>query len=136
MSSNQIFNILFKTIMSLLQTRVDDIYFNINISMVKTIYVRGPTLACLAMVLVLLSIGNMATSGELSTWFPLGKLVEQERLPQEFFKFSKFRKISKFRPKISTFQMSRVDRTFLWHYHFSILFALSKALIHYLKLLL
>jgi hypothetical protein len=37
---------------------VDDMLISNNFVMVKTIYVRGPTLACLAMVLVLLSIGN------------------------------------------------------------------------------
>ena len=57
--------------------------------MVKSTGVRGPTLARLAIVLVLLSIGNtpalrvMATSGEQSTGFPLAQLVEQERTPQQ-----------------------------------------------------
>ena len=51
--------------------------------MVKTTYVRGPSLARLAMVLVLLSIGNtpalrvmFQTGGKPSTWFPPVGLVE------------------------------------------------------------
>ena len=44
--------------MSLLQTLVDGFLIKNNISIVETTGVRGPTLARLAMVLVLLSIGN------------------------------------------------------------------------------
>ena len=55
-----------------------------NIFMVKTTGVRGPTLARLAMVLVLLSIRNtpalrvimFQTGGKPSTWFPPVGLVE------------------------------------------------------------
>ena len=51
-SSIQIFDALSGTIMSLLRPLVDDISIKNIISMVKTIYVRGPTLSRLAMVLV------------------------------------------------------------------------------------
>ena len=44
--------------MSLLRALVDDIIIKNKVFMVKTTGVRGPTLGCLAMVLVLLSIGN------------------------------------------------------------------------------
>ena len=44
--------------MSLSRALVDDISIQNNFFMVMCIYVRGPTLARLAMVLVLLSIGN------------------------------------------------------------------------------
>ena len=79
MSSIQIVNMKLKLLMSLFQTLVDGFLVKNKIFMVKTTGVRGPTLARLAMVLVLLSIGNtpalqviMATTGEPSTWFPLG----------------------------------------------------------------
>ena len=52
-SSIQIFNTLSETIMSLPRSLLDDIPVKNKVFMVKTIYVRGPTLACLAMVLVL-----------------------------------------------------------------------------------
>ena len=52
--------------MSLLRTIVDDISLKNIFFMVKTTGVRGPTLARFDSVLVL------ATSGEPSTWFPLG----------------------------------------------------------------
>ena len=61
-SSVQIFNTSSKAIMSLLRPLADNIYVQNNIFMVKTTGVRGPTLARLA----------TATSGEPSTWFPLG----------------------------------------------------------------
>ena len=51
-SDIQSFNTLSKTIMSLPRTLHDHMFIQNNIFMVKTIYVRGPTLARLAMVLV------------------------------------------------------------------------------------
>ena len=57
-SSIQIFNTLSKTIMSLSRELVDEIIIQKNIFMVTCTYVRGSTLARLATVLVLLSIGN------------------------------------------------------------------------------
>ena len=65
--------------------------------MVKTTGVRGPTLARLAIVLVL------ATSGEPSTWFPLGGLGEQEHTPEQNFQnFDIFRNFRNFK-QISNF---------------------------------
>ena len=44
---------------------------------------------------------RMATSGEPSTWFPLGKVVEQERSTrQNFQNFKILRNFRNFRPKI------------------------------------
>ena len=51
-SSIQIFNTISTTIQSLIRALVDEIVFGNNIFMVMCIYVRGPTLARLAMVLV------------------------------------------------------------------------------------
>ena len=56
--------------MSLPRTLIDDILTENNICMVKTTCVRGPTLARLAMVLVL------EAGGKPSTWFPPERLVE------------------------------------------------------------
>ena len=57
-------------IMSLLRPLVDDISIENIFFKVKTTGVRGPTLARLAMVLVL------EAGGKPSTWFPPGRLVE------------------------------------------------------------
>ena len=66
--------------------------------MVMCICVRGPTLARLAMILVLLSIGNtpalrvimFQTGGKPSTWFPPVRLVEL--YVHQNLKFSRFQK--------------------------------------------
>ena len=75
-SSIQSFNTLSKTIIVINKHLFAHMKIENNIFMVETTGVRGPSLARLAMVLVLLSIGNtpapLATSGEPSTWFPLG----------------------------------------------------------------
>ena len=57
-SSIQIFNTLSKTILETLKTLVDEIIILKNFFMVRSIYVRGPALARLAIVSALLSIGN------------------------------------------------------------------------------
>ena len=66
--------------------------------MVKSTVVQPPMLARLA----------MATSGEPSTWLPLGKLEGQEPLPLLFPRnFEIFKKS----PHFSTFTKSGMDRT-------------------------
>ena len=95
--------------------------------MVMCICVRGPTLVRLA----------MATSGERSTWFPLEQLVEQERLPLHFSFFPiLFESSNLFAKNYNFSKQLGPHGTFPRHYHFSILLALSKSSIHYLKQLL
>ena len=53
-----------------------------------------------------------------------------------FISFFKIFKKMKIRQKIQLLETTRAHRTFSWHYHFAILLALSKSLIHSLKQLL
>ena len=62
----QIFNTLSKTIIETLKTLVDEFLIQNKYLMVKTTYVRGPTLARLAMISV------CRAGGKPSTWFPPG----------------------------------------------------------------
>ena len=54
---------------------------------------------------------------------------------RKILKLCDFEKFSKFRPKYPLSKKLQPNRTFLWHYHFSILLALSTASIHNLNLL-
>ena len=93
--------------------------------MVTCTCVRGSTLARLAMVLVWQRAVNRQPGSRSDNSL-------SRRLPRKKLK-NKFSKFSKFQQKMSTFEMSRVNRTFPWHHHFSTLLALSKSSIHYLK---
>ena len=78
----------------------------------------------------------MATSGEPSTWFPLGELVKQKRLSPHISFFRFFRNFRSFGEHFGFLKKLQAHGTLPWHYHFLILLAPNEASIYNLNLLL